>query len=142
MPTRADYEQAAVKLRSAAAQVAELTVAAERAGASEILRGGSLGREVPERIAACAATAAGCAADILDVAAMCDERAGIIADYEAELLVYDRRNATYRAHLASWQRDFDTWYHTAGATPHPGPPPVPPPKPIGPPGWADVRRIP
>lgn len=141
MPTRIDYEQAAAKLRSAAAQVADLTLAAERAGASKILRGGSLGREVPDRIAACAATAAGCAADIIDVATTCAERAGVIADYEAELQVYDRRYAAHRVDLANWQRDFDAWYHTAGATPHPGPPPVPPPKPVGPPGWADVRRV-
>ena len=54
MPTREDYEAAAVKLRAAAAEVGALTDAAAQANASEIVRGGSLGREVPERIAACA----------------------------------------------------------------------------------------
>ena len=141
MPTKADFEEAAAKFRAAAAQVSELTTAAEQAGAADIVRGGSLGREVPERILACAATAASCAGDILAVEAICMERAGIIESYEAELRIYDARHAAYRSALGAWQRDYDTWYFTGGATPYPGPAPGPPPKPVPPPAWADVRRV-
>jgi hypothetical protein len=141
MPTKADFEAAAAKLRTAAQQVGDLTAAAEGAGAAEILQGGSLGRQVPERIAACTATALACQSAILDVESMCLERAGVIAAYEGELELYDAAYSRYRQRSVQWQQAYNSWYYSEGAIPHPGPPPSPPPRPADPPEWADVRRV-
>lgn len=140
MPTKADFEAAAEKLRTAAQQVGALTVAAEGAGAADILRGGSLGRQVPERIAASAQSAASCRVNILDVEATCLERAGIIADYEVELGIYDAAYARYESQMYWYWRQYDAWVVSGGELPHPGAYPSPPPKPVPPPAWADVRR--
>lgn len=140
MPTRADFEAAAGKLRTAAQQVGDLTAAAEGADAAEILRGGSLGREVPARIAAAAQSAQSCRASILDVEALCRERAGLIAAYEVELGAYDAAFSRYESQLYAYYRAYDAWYYSGGELPHPGSPPWPPAKPTPLPPWADVRR--
>ena len=140
MPTKADFEAAAQKLSAAARQVGGLTAAAEAAGPSDILRGGSLGREVPERIMACANSARACQSGILDVEAICLERAGIIADYEGQLATYDLAYSRYQSRLIQYYRAYDEWYYSDGLLPHPGSPPWPPPKPTPPPAWAEVRR--
>jgi len=139
MPTKADFEAAAEKLRTAAQQVGDLTAAAEGAGASDILRGGSLGRQVPERISAAAVSAQSCKSSILDVEAICLERAGLIADYEQQLAVYDVAYSRYQSQMYQYWRDYDSWYYSGGEMPHPGSPPWAPPKPTPPPSWADVR---
>ena len=140
MPTKADFEAAAQKLRTAAEQVGGLTAAAEAAGPSDILRGGSLGREVPERIGACANSARACQTSILDFEAICLERAGVIANYEGQLATYDVAYDQYLSEVSSYNRAYDEWYYSDGLLPHPGSPPWPPPKPTPPPAWAEVRR--
>ena len=140
MPTKADFEAAAEKLSTAAQQVGDLTAAAEGAGAADILRGGSLGRQVPDRIAACAESAASCQVNILEVEATCRERAGIIAEYEAELELYDVAYSQYESQMYSYWRAYDNWFYNPDIYWHPGSPPAPPNKPPPPPAWADVRR--
>ena len=143
MPTKADFEAAAEKLQTAAQQVGDLTAAAEGAGASEILRGGSLGRRVPECITTCANSATTCKTLILDARGICLERVGIIEDYEAELEVYDEAYAGYQSEVYSWNVQYNWWYTSPpeAPSPHPGPYPTAPPKPADPPEWADVRRV-
>lgn len=140
MPTKEDFEAAAEKLSTAAQQVGDLTAAAEGAGAADILRGGSLGRQVPDRIAAAAESAASCKTDILDVETLCLERAGIIADYEVELAAYDMEYFHYENRRYYYWMAYDDWVYSDGMSPHPGSPPSPPVKPVAPPAWADVRR--
>lgn len=140
MPTRADFESAAQKLRAAAEQVGELSAAAQRVDASAILRGGSLGRQVPARIAACATTAMACRTSILHVESLCLDRAGLIATYEGELVLYDVAYIDYESRLHQYYRDYNLWYSSGGETPHPGSAPWAPTKPAAPPVWAEVRR--
>lgn len=141
MPTKADFEAAAAKLTAAAQQVGVLTAAAEGAGASDILRGGSLGRQVPAKIAECSATAASCAAALEDVAATCLERAGIIAAYEGEVRIYRLRYDAYRRAYSWWSSEYSRWWVSEGTYPYPGSPPVPPPRPAPPPDWAETERV-
>ena len=141
MPTKADFEAAAMKFHLAADQVGTLTAAAEDADASRILRGGTLGRQVPERITSSAATAAMCQGLIESAAETCLERAAIIGDYEVELEIYDIMFEQYLEQMVIWQRQFDAWWiDPTYMVPHPGYEPEPPTKPVPPPDWAEVRR--
>lgn len=141
MPSRADFEAAADKFAAAAQQVGGLTTAAEQAGVATILRGGTLGRLIPERIAAAAQTAVACRVRIEDAEATCRERAAIIAAYESELAAYDVAWGGYVQASWNWSAQYSAWYISEGKVPHPGPHPTAPIKPTAPPDWADVRRV-
>lgn len=142
MPTKADFEAAAQKFDSAAQQVGDLRVAADGTGASDVLRGGSLGRQVPQRIEAAAATAASAVGLIQTAASTCWERVGIIAEYETALYQYDQSYHYYRQASARWSADYRRWRDDeTGRAYHPGAHPRAPRKPDPPPDWADVRRL-
>ena len=140
MPTKADFQAAAEKFDSAAQQVGDLRVAADGAGAADILRGGSLSRQVPQRIASAAGSVGAARGLIQAAAATCWERVGIIAAYEQQLHSYDQ-SYYYRQASARFSANYRRWYEDeTGKIPHPGNHPRPPARPTPPPAWADVRR--
>ena len=142
MPTRADFEVAAATFDSAAQQVGALQAAASGLGATDVLRGGSLGRQVPQRISAAASSAASARGHIETAATTCRDRAAIIGAYEQELLAYDQSYRSYQRASARWSRAYSDWHNDeTGYTPHPGDHPRSPRKPTAPPDWADVRRV-
>jgi hypothetical protein len=142
MPTRSDFEAAAEKFQSAAIQVGDLAAAAKGSGAAQILRGGSLGRQVPDRIAAAASTAQACEGLIEEAVQTCLERAAIIAEYEIRVDIYDIAHAHYTRASQSWSAQYNAWWvDETGEVAQPGNPPRPPNKPTPPPNWADVRRL-
>lgn len=142
MPTRSDFEAAAEKFQSAAVQVGDLAAAAKGSGADQILRGGALGRQVPDRIAAAASTALICEGLIQEAAETCRERAAIIGDYEVRLGIYDTAFAHFTRASQYWSAQQSAWtFDETGEVVHPGDHPRPPNKPTPPPDWADVRRL-
>jgi hypothetical protein len=141
MPTRSDFEVAADKFQSAAVQVGDLASAANGMDVAQILRGGSLGRRVSDRIAEAAGIAQTCEGLIQDAAQTCLERAAIIADYEVRVDIYDTAHAYYTRALQNWNAQYNVWFvDESGEVPYPGNQPQPPNKPTPPPNWADVRR--
>ncbi len=141
MPTRTDFEMAAELFMTAAGLISELAISATTADAAQILRGGSLGRQVPERIAAAADTASACHQQVIQAAELCVERAAMIAEYEWRVEMYE---FAYR-HFMDASRDYGlrhtAWFlDTTGTVAHPGLPPTPPTKPTRPPSWAQVRQ--
>lgn len=141
MPTQAEFELAANQLEAAAAEVASLAASAAATDARSIVRGGSLGVLVPQRIGAAAAAAAGCESAILAVAATCRERAAIIADYLVQLTYYDAAYSNYRIAITKWSMNMAAYENdVTGYARWPGSRPRPPTPPPTPPAWADVRR--
>lgn len=141
MPTRSDFEAAAEMFQSAAVQVGDLATAASGALAAQILRGGSLGRQVPDRIVAAANTALTCEGLIEEAAQTCLQRAAIIAEYEVRVDIYDTADAHYTQASRNWSAQYNAWWvDETGEVTHPGSEPRPPNKPTPPPLWADVRR--
>lgn len=141
MPTRVEFELAADKFETAATMLSDLITSTSFAGAADILRGGSLGRQVPERISAASASARSCRAEVLDAAETCRQRAGIIADYETRLDAYLVAMADFEHALQMWGAQQEAWVHdTTGQVADPGPAPVAPSAPAPPPrDWADVQ---
>ncbi len=141
MPTKTEFEIAADKFDSAAAQIGELAASAESAGALQIIRGGSLGRQVPERIASSAATARACGGQVEQAAQTCRERAAIIGDYEIRLDIYQTAYAYYSRAVWNWSAQHTAWsLDETGLISDPGPQPRPPNPPSTPPEWAEVVR--
>ena len=140
MPTGAEFVAAAEMFAAVAERVGVLTAEAVSAGPEEILRGGSLGRQVPERIHNATRTAQQCREQILSAERECRRRAGIIMDYLAELAVFDRAQARYEIDVSYWDVWFNSWIRDPATSSNPGPPPSPPAPPVAPPSWADVRR--
>lgn len=141
MATRTEFLLAAEELTSAAEQVGGLMVAAENADADRILRGGSLGRLIPQQIAESARTAQVCRVMIENAAEQCRQRAAIIEAYERELALYDQAYAEYEVDFRRWSSDYDTYVlDSTGLASRPGPRPLRPQPPVAPPVWADVRR--
>lgn len=141
MPTKADFEIAAGKFEAAGAQIGALTITVENADASRILRGGALGRQVPDRIAEASVTARTCRELIEDAAQTCRDRAAVIADYETRLDSYQMAYLQHTNALFHWSAQQSAWSSdTTGLVADPGPAPQPPGKPTPPPAWADVIR--
>lgn len=140
MPTRVEFELAAEKFEAAAGLLEDLIVSAALAGAADILRGGSLGRQVPERIATAGTSVQACRTEVLDAADTCRTRAGIIADYETRLDAFRVARADYDRAVAMWGAQQEAWLaDTTGTVADPGPAPRPPDAPAPPPrAWADV----
>ena len=127
MPTRSEFEAAAEKFTTAAGLINQLASSATGTGAAQILRGGSLGRLVPERIAAAAASAAQCEQAVMAKAELCWQRAGIIADYQAQLDMFEAAKENYRLVAQQYSADFNAWFlDTTGSVPKPPPPPTAP----------------
>ena len=141
MPTRAEFEAAADKFTTAAYLVDQLVTAAASAGAAQILRGGSLGRQVPQRIEAAQHTARTCHQTIIEAADTCIERAEIIADYETLLAKYDISYGYFERASKAWAEEFNAWFlDETGTIEQPRDAPHPPSRPTPPPDWAEVRR--
>jgi len=140
MPTRADFEAAAQTFLAASRELIGLTSSVEQAQASEIVRGGALGLKVPTQIASSAAAAQTCKALLEEAAATCSFRASVIAEYEAQLAVYDRSYSSFNQQRYEWGREYDAWLQSNGQGTYPGSQPREPRKPLAPPAWADVRR--
>lgn len=141
MPTRADFETAAAKFQSASAQVGHLANSADAAAVAKAIQGGSLGRQVTERIAASSETARSCQPPIDEAAEECLRRVAVIVEYEVRLAAYDAAYKTYQQASLYYKGALDRWWlDTTGDVEYPGDPPVAPDKPDPPPAWADVRR--
>ena len=142
MPTRSEFEAAAEKFTTAARLVDQLVTAASGAGAAQILVGGSLGQQVPERIAAAELAALTCQHTIIEAAETCLERAAIIADYEIKLGYYDIAYGHFERQSRAWAAAFDAWFlDETGTLAKPTNPPRPPTRPLPPAAWAEVRRL-
>jgi len=137
MPTRDEFEDAAVRFTNAAEMLENLSADARSTDTSQVLRGGLLGRRVAERVASAADSALLCRHEVLRAADTCQFRADAIAAHESELDTYDREYVDYiqqsGAHLV-WLLD------ETGAVPYPGEPPPRPIRPDSPGDWADVQR--
>lgn len=140
MPTKVEFELAADKFDTAAGLLGELITATVGAGAADILRGGSLGRQVPQRIESAAGEARSCQDRVLWAADLCRARAGVIADYEERLDIYRTAYGYYERAAAGWTAQHTAWFlDTTGTVADPGEQPRPPTKPTPPPAeWADV----
>lgn len=133
---------AADKFTTAANLVDQLVASASGAGATQILQGGSLGQQVPDRIAAAEQTARTCQQAILDAAETCLERVAIIEDYETRLEAYDVAYVDFDARTRAWAAQFNAWFlDETGTIAQPANLPHPPNRPEPPPAWAEVRRL-
>jgi len=142
MPTRFEFELAAALFDEAADQVGSLTSMATGAEASGVLLGGTLGRQVPQRIAAAAGLASSSRSLIESAAQTCRMRAATISAYEGQLAIYDQRYALFMQSRSRWQQRIDRWLaDSTDLVRWPGPPPTAPLPPSAPPAWADVRRL-
>jgi hypothetical protein len=142
MPTRSDFEAGAEKFAIAAGLVDQLAASAVSSGAAQILRGGSLGRQVPLQIASAAASAEHCLAVITQVAEICLQRAAIIAEYEEHLQMYDIAYERYDRASRAWTAQHTAWFlDKTDQVAKPVDVPQPPTRPMGPPDWAQVRRL-
>jgi hypothetical protein len=140
VPTAAEFEAAADMFAAVAERVGVLTAEAVGARPADILRGGSLGRQVPERIHDAAQTANHCREQILAAERECRRRAGVIEDYLSQLEIYDRAHARYEIDVSYWDVWFNRWIRDPATSSNPGPRPIPPTPPAPPPSWAEVRR--
>lgn len=140
MPTKVEFELAAAKFDTAAGLLDELITATAHAGAADILRGGSLGRQVPARIESASAQARSCQDRVLWAADLCRARARVIADYEVRLDIYRTAYGYYERAATNWTAQHTAWFlDTTGTVADPGDAPRPPEKPTPPPAeWADV----
>ncbi|MFT4596856.1 MAG: hypothetical protein ACI9TF_001102 [Paracrocinitomix sp.] len=142
MPTRSDFEAGADKFATAAELVDQLAASAASAGAAQILRGGSLGRQVPLQIASAAVSAQRCLAAITQAAEICLQRAAIIAEYEEHLQMYDIAYERYERVSRAWTAQHSAWFlDETDQVAKPIDVPQPPTRPTAPPDWAQVRRL-
>ena len=141
MPTRSDFEAAAEKFTTAAGLVDQLAASAAGAGAAQILRGGSLGRQVPLKIASAVVSADRCVIAVTQAAEICLQRAAIIAEYEEHLQMYDVAYVLFCRASQAWSADYSAWFlDETGQLAKPVDVPQPPTRPTAPPAWAQVRR--
>lgn len=140
MPTVDQFELAASLFDEAAAQIRDLTVAAEAADPGAILRGGSLGTQVPQRIAAAGTTARWCHDRLGFMARTCRERALVVADYVAALEQFDVAYRNYVTELDWWYEDYYLpWWDDPINVPYPAvPEPAPPEPPSKSYDWIEV----
>ncbi len=142
MPTRSDFEAAAEKFTTAAGLVDQLAVSAASAGAAQILRGGSLSRQVPQRIASAAASAERCLEAVTQAVEICLNRAAIIAEYEQRLQMYDVAYGHFYQASQAWSAQYSAWFlDETNQLAKPVDVPQPPTRPTAPPDWAQVRRL-
>lgn len=142
MPTQTEFEMAAYIFDEAATLLTDLIMSTDPGMAGDVVFGGSLGRQIPDRMAHVMQVASACIADALETAARCRHRAGIIADYELRLEQYEAGWRTYERARNDWQVRYSAWTaDTTGTVPDPGPEPEPPrtPDPLEY-SWADVPR--
>lgn len=110
MPTIEQFELAATMFEGAAIQVGGITAAAEAIDVASVLRGGTLSRQVPARIAEASDVARWCNARLGFMARTCRARAAIVAEYAAAIEQY---NADYEWFLYEhqlWYQDYFRWW--------------------------------
>lgn len=140
MPTQSAFLAAADQFDSAAAQLGSLASSLHQLDGSSVVRGGRLGAETTEALAACGATASACVNQVLSAAAVCRYRAQVIAAYEAELQIYYQLLGGFEASKILWDQQFNAWFMSGGLGAYPAWNPIPPTAPAPPPAWADVDR--
>lgn len=144
MPTRSDFEAAAEKFTTASGLVDQLAVSAASAGAAQILRGGSLGRQVPLQIASAKASAEHCRQALVQASEVCLQRASIIAEYEQRLQMFDVESADFFRASQAWSAgvEHSAWLlNNTDPLEEPIDMPQSPTRPAPPPEWAQVRRL-
>lgn len=139
MPTVEQFELAASMFDGAAEQVIHITTAAQAAEPSSILRGGSLGRQVPARIASATDTARWCHARLGFMARTCRARAAIVAEYAATVAQYNLDYERFHYEHRLWYQEYFAWWDDPYTMPYPAAPePVPPSMPAKPYSWIEV----
>lgn len=130
MPSSDDFTQAAAMFSAASAEVDDLVMRIDQLDTTEILIGGTLGRDIPDGLIESAERGRMCRRLLDRAAEICRERALEMADYEAALEVYNSELAEYNAAWAEW----DYKIANGGDPAHPA---VAHPYPVTAPSWSD-----
>lgn len=138
MPTESDFLSAADLLAAAGASVDAVPGPVRVAFGSQVLTGGQLTEEIEALLAT---TQTGCTSDAegLDsLAALCKERAAVVAAYAEAVAVYGCRLQSYEWAADRWQRNYSDFLHNPEDYGDPGSRPAMPLRPPKPAPWVDL----
>lgn len=102
MPTSEDFMQAAELFEAAADEVDDLVMHIDGLDTTDVIHGGTLGREIPDALAASAESGRTCRVLLDRAAGVCRDRASVMVEYEAALEIYNQELAEYNAAWAEW----------------------------------------
>lgn len=133
------FELAASMFEGAAEHVIGITAAAEAADPTSILIGGTLGSQVPARIASASATARWCQARLGFMARTCRARAAIVAEYAAQMAEFEAARERYEYENHLWYQEYFAWWDDPENMPYPADmEPVGPTRPTKPYSWIEI----
>ncbi|NNF54059.1 MAG: hypothetical protein HKN03_06390 [Acidimicrobiales bacterium] len=138
MPTESDFLSAADLLVGAGASIDAVAGPVGVAFGSQVLTGGQLTAEIEELLATTRTSCTSDADDLDALAALCRERAAVVAAYADAVAVYGSRMQTYAWAADRWQRNYSDYLQDPDSYGDPGSPPALPLRPQAPAPWVEL----
>ena len=138
MPTEREFLDAAQLFDNAGGEVSDVPSLVAGAFGPDVATGGQLTLEIDALITQ---TSGACRADdgaLEELAALCRERAAVVAQYAADMAAYNTRLRNHNYAYNRWLGDVSDWETDPEMNRHPGSRPRPPYRPSTPPNWVEL----
>ncbi len=137
MPTESDFLSAADMLARAGTGVHAVPSSVRHAFGSHVTIGGQLTQEIDALLATTQMSCSSNGEDLDSLAALCRERAAVVAAYSDALEVYSSRIQSYEWAADRWQRNYSDYAQDPQSYAHPGSRPAMPVRPQKPAAWVE-----
>ena len=138
MPTESDFLSAADMLARAGTSIHAVPSSVGRESGPHVTAGGQLSQEIDALVMITQISCSNDGGDLDSLAALCRERAAVVAAYSDALGVYSSQMQSYEWSADRWQRNYSVYAQDPQSYAHPGSRPAMPARPQKPAAWVEV----